>query len=91
MADFVHLACWGLTGVWSNTHGYPDTDYLVLNGARDEKGFRRFVREREVESAFWFRAYPGIAGENIQYNSAISAGLSQTLDASERARWLSLL
>ena len=91
MADFVHLAGWGLTGVWSNTHGYPDTDYLVLNGARDEKGFRRFVREREVESAFWFRAYPGIAGENIQDNSAIRAGLSQTLDASERARWLSLL
>lgn len=91
MADFVHLAGWGLTGVWSNTESYPDTDYLVLNGARDEQGFRRFVREREVETAFWFRAYPGVSGENIQDNSAIRAGLSRPLDQPQRAAWLSLL
>jgi hypothetical protein len=91
MADFVQLAGWGLTGVWSNTQDYPDTDYLVLNGARHERGFRRFVREREVETSFWFRAYPGIAGENIQDNSAIRAGLARPLDAGERAAWLTLL
>jgi hypothetical protein len=91
MADFVHLAGWGLTGVWSNTEGYPDTDYLVLNGARDERGFRRFVREREVEASFWFRAYPGITGENIQDHSAIRAGLLRPLAAGERADWLTLL
>jgi hypothetical protein len=64
---------------------------LVLNGARDEKGFRRFVREREVETEFWFRAYPGIAGENIQDNSVIREGLSRPLAAEERSKWLSLL
>jgi hypothetical protein len=91
MADFVHLAGWGLTGVWSNTEDYPDTDFLVLNGARHERGFRRFVREREVETSFWFRAYPGVAGENIQDNSAIRTGLGSELDTAARSIWLSLL
>jgi hypothetical protein len=91
MADFIDLAGWGLTGVWSNTEGYPATDFLVLNGARDEQGFRGFVRRREVATDFWYRGYAGISGENVQDNTKIRRGLSSALTVTERRAWLSLL
>jgi hypothetical protein len=90
MSDFIELAGWGLTGVWSNTVGFPPADWLVLNGARHEQGFRRFVRQHELETAFWYRRYPGSSCENIADASVLRSELRrERLSATEAAAWLS--
>ena len=90
MSDFIELAGWGLTGVWSHTLRYPPTDFLILNGARHEQWFRRFVREAEIEAPLFYRAYPGPSCEQLGDASSIRRGLRTARGAHEVKRWLSL-
>ncbi|TGQ73912.1 hypothetical protein EN850_34090, partial [Mesorhizobium sp. M8A.F.Ca.ET.207.01.1.1] len=43
LEDFIAKASEGLTGVWSNTVGYPRTRWLFLDGARDGDRFKRWA------------------------------------------------
>ncbi|RUU00480.1 cytochrome P450, partial [Mesorhizobium sp. USDA-HM6] len=58
LEDFIAKASEGLTGVWSNTEGYPRTRWLFLDGARDGDRFKRWARRQQVPTLFWYSAYP---------------------------------
>lgn len=90
MSDFISLAGWAMTGIWTNTVGFPPTDYLLLNGARHERAFRSFVREHEVETSFWFRAYPGFSNEHIADAVRIRATMQDPQTREDAASCLSL-
>jgi len=86
--DFVDLASWGLTPIWSNTIGFPKTRLLFAGGSRDRDAFKRFVRRSQVESLVWYPAYPNLTVDNVNRNSAIRNGLFRELDSDGQRRWL---
>jgi hypothetical protein len=77
LGDFVDKAAKGLTGVWSNTKGFPKTKGLVNLGATDEERFKSWTRDHQVTTQLWYSAYPELTVRNIQRNAKICTGLAQ--------------
>lgn len=89
LEDFIAKAAKGLTGVWSNTEGYPRTRWLFLDGARDGDRFKRWARRQQVPTLFWYSAYPEVNTQRIRTNSRIRRGICRATDGEARD-WLSL-
>ncbi|ESY03074.1 cytochrome P450 [Mesorhizobium sp. LNJC399B00] len=89
LEDFIAKASAGLTGVWSNTVGYPRTRWLFLDGARDGDRFKRWARRQQVPTLFWYSAYPQINTERIRINSRVRRGIASAV-GNEARDWLSL-
>ncbi|TGT60065.1 cytochrome P450 [Mesorhizobium sp. M00.F.Ca.ET.170.01.1.1] len=89
LEDFIAKASAGLTGVWSNTEGYPRTRWLFLDGARDGDRFKRWARRQQVPTLFWYSAYPHLNTARIRINSGIRRGLASAIGNQARD-WLSL-
>ena len=53
LEDFITKAHNGLTGVWSNTLGFPRTSNLIQFGARDGDRFKRWARRQMVPTGCW--------------------------------------
>src|SRR5215510_12284519 len=47
LEDFITKAANGLTGVWSNTVGFPKTENLFTNGAKDGERFKYWARRQQ--------------------------------------------
>ncbi|TIL69017.1 MAG: cytochrome, partial [Mesorhizobium sp.] len=89
LEDFIAKAASGLTGVWSNTEGYPRTRWLFLDGARDGDRFKRWARRQQVPTLFWYSAYRELNTAAIRINSRIRRGIASATD-NEARDWLSL-
>ncbi|RUU55683.1 cytochrome, partial [Mesorhizobium sp. M2C.T.Ca.TU.009.01.2.1] len=89
LEDFIAKASAGLTGVWSNTEGYPRTRWLFLDGARDGDRFKRWARRQQVPTLFWYSAYPHLNTARIRINSRIRRGIASAT-GNEARDWLSL-
>ncbi|MEW6634475.1 MAG: cytochrome P450 [Pseudomonadota bacterium] len=89
LEDFIAKAAAGLTGVWSNTEGYPRTQWLFLDGARDGDRFKRWARRQQVPTLFWYSAYPHLNTTRIRINSRIRRGIASAVGNQARD-WLSL-
>ena len=89
LEDFIAKASEGLTGVWSNTMGYPRTRWLFLDGARDGDRFKRWARRQQVPTLFWYSAYPHLNTVRIRINSRIRRGIASAT-GNEARDWLSL-
>ncbi len=90
MEDFITKASRGLTGVWSNTLGFPATHHLLFGGSEDGDRFKRWARRQQIPTLFWFSAYPDLACERIRVNAAIRDGLARARTESEAVAWRSL-
>ena len=90
LEDFITKAATGLTGVWSNTYGYPRTANLFFKGAVDGDRFKRWARRQQRPSYFWYCAYPNTTPHLIRQNAAIRYGLISASTENEAADWLSL-
>jgi cytochrome P450/deferrochelatase/peroxidase EfeB len=90
MEDFVTKASRGLTGVWSNTVGFPTTHHLLFGGSEDGDRFKRWARRQQIPTLFWFSAYPDLACERIRVHSAMRDGFARARTESEAAAWRSL-
>jgi deferrochelatase/peroxidase EfeB len=90
LEDFITKLHEGLTGVWSNTVGFPRTKNLIQLGATDGDRFKRFARHSMVPTRFWYSAYPDLTTDNIRANAEIRAGLSGVMTEDEAINWLSL-
>lgn len=89
LGDFVDKGTVGLTGVWSNTKGFPFTRFLLFKGARDEQRFKAWTRDHQIFTHVWYTAYPDLSIDNIHNNATIHTGLCQGVPESELADWLS--
>ncbi|CCV13685.1 cytochrome P450 [Mesorhizobium sp. STM 4661] len=89
LEDFIAKSAAGLTGVWSNTEGYPRTRWLFLDGARDGDRFKRWARRQQVPTLFWYSAYPALNTIRIRANSRIRRGIASATGNQARD-WLSL-
>jgi len=91
LGEFIDRAAVGLTGVWSNTEGFPPTTGLVKAGARHSIEFKAWVRKQQIETQVWFSAYKTISVENVNNNTSIRNGLTGQLTASGSRDWLQKL
>jgi deferrochelatase/peroxidase EfeB len=90
LEDFITKAHAGLTGVWSNTVGFPRAENLFQLGATDGDRFKRFARHSMVPTRFWYSAYPDITPATIRSNAVIRSGLSGAMTEDEAINWLAL-
>jgi cytochrome P450/deferrochelatase/peroxidase EfeB len=90
MEDFITKANRGLTGVWSNTVGFPVTHHLLFGGSEDGDRFKRWARRQQIPTLFWFSAYPDLACERVRVNAAMRDGLARARTESEAVAWRSL-
>jgi hypothetical protein len=91
MDDFIDKVAWGLNAVFSNGIGYPRTNWLVLDGARDELAFKNFLRLRQIPTQVWYSAYGNLTAMNIQNNAKLRAGLSGHMSPTDVEQWLACL
>lgn len=90
LEDFITRAHNGLTGVWSNSIGFPRTENLVGKGATDGERFKRYARRSMVPTGFWFSAYPSLTTATIRTNAQLRRGLSGAMTEDEAARFFAL-
>ena len=91
LGDFIDKAAIGLTGVWSNTVGFPPTEKLIFSGARNSGDFKAWVREKQLETQVWFSAYKTLSVQNINNNTQIRKGMLGEMNAEQSMAWLQKL
>jgi deferrochelatase/peroxidase EfeB len=90
LEDFTTRASNGLTGIWSNTIGFPRARNLFLDGATDGERFKRFARASMLPTRFWYSAYPHLTTAHIRANADLRRGLAAALTNDEAKDWLAL-
>jgi deferrochelatase/peroxidase EfeB len=91
LEDFITKASNGLTGIWSNTIGFPKTENLFSKGADDGERFKYWARRQQQPSRFWYSAYPRLTTARIRMNAAIRQGLATVSTEDEALAWLSFI
>jgi deferrochelatase/peroxidase EfeB len=90
LEDFITRAHTGLTGIWSNSIGFPKSENLVQKGATDGERFKRYARASMIPTRFWYSAYPTLTTTGIRTSTEIRRGLSGVMTEDEAIRWLAL-
>ncbi len=90
LEDFITKANFGLTGVWSNTIGFPKASNLVFDGASDGDRFKRWARRQQNPTWCWYSAYPDLTTPRIRTNAAIRQGIAGISTETEAKDWLAL-
>ena len=92
MDDFINKVAFGLNVVFSNGIGYPTTNWLVFDGAKDEQKFKYFIRRHELPTEVWYDGHTGLTNFDLKRNSLIRNGLEQPVMTNAQAvQWLQLL
>jgi hypothetical protein len=92
MDDFINKVAFGLNVVFSNGIGYPTTNWLILDGAKDEQKFKYFIRRHELPTEVWYNGHPGLTALDLQRNSLIRQGLENlAMSDAELQEWAQLL
>ena len=91
MDDFINKVAFGLNIVFSNGIGYPRTNWLILDGAKDEQKFKDFLRRHQMPTQVWYNAHPGLTALDRKRNALIRQGLEQSSMSDSAIReWLRL-
>jgi len=91
LGEFIERASRALTMIWSNTEGFPATIAWVLGGARDEAGFKRWVRAHQLPAPLWYSAYPELSAGEVLVNAELRELLARPLDETSARRVLEVL
>ena len=92
MDDFINKVAFGLNVVFSNGIGYPTTNWLFFQGAKDEQKFKYFIRRHELPTEVWYDGHSGLTNFDLKRNALIRSGLEQqSMTNAEAKQWLQLL
>jgi hypothetical protein len=92
MDDFINKVAFGLNVVFSNGIGYPTTNWLFFQGAKDEQRFKYFIRRHELPTEVWYDGHSGLTNFDLKRNSLIRSGLDKrAMTNAEAVQWLQLL
>ena len=92
MDDFINKVAFGLNVVFSNGIGYPRTNWLFFQGAKDEQKFKYFIRRHELPTEVWYNGHSGLTNFDLFRNARIRSGLEQqSMTNAEAGQWLELL
>jgi hypothetical protein len=91
MDDFINKVGWGLNLAFSNGIGYPATNWLVLDGSKDEQKFKYFLRRHQMPTQVWYDAHPGLSAFDLKRNMLIRRGIDRSaMSNGELAKWIAL-
>jgi hypothetical protein len=91
MDDFINKVGWGLNIVFSNGISYPTTNWLVLDGAKDEQKYKYVLRRHQLPTNVWYKAYPGLTVFDLKRNTLIRKGIDKaSISDSDLRQWLAL-
>jgi hypothetical protein len=91
MDDLINKVGWGLNLVFGNGIGYPKTNWLVLDGSKDEQKFKYFLRRHQLPTEVWYSAHPGLTAFDLKRNSLIRKGiLRDDMSDAELQQWVAL-
>jgi hypothetical protein len=88
LGEFVDRAAFGLSGVWSNTLGFPKTRKLIRAGAKDEEAFKQWTRRHQIETQAWWSGVPDSTVQNIRNDVWVRRNLSRRLGEEDIEEWL---
>jgi hypothetical protein len=92
MEDFINKVGWGLNLVFSNGVSYPTTNWLVLEGSKDEQKFKYVLRRHQMPTQVWYNAHPGLSAFDLKRNRMIRDGIERDhMSDVELQQWLGLL
>jgi hypothetical protein len=91
MDDFVDKIAWGLNAAFGSGYGFPNTNWLLFDGAKDEQAFKDFLRRHLVATRVWHSAYERLTNANIENNARIRAGLEGGAEPDEARQWAQAL
>jgi hypothetical protein len=92
MDDFINKVGFGLNVVFSNGIGYPTANWLVLDGCKDERKFKEYLRRHQLPTEVWYKAYPGLTAVDLERNLRIREGIdSNPMSEGEAREWIGLL
>ncbi len=92
MDDFINKVAFGLNVVFGNGIGYPTTNWLILDGAKDEQKFKYFIRRHELPTEVWYNGHPGLTALDLRRNTLIRQGLENpVMSDSQLRQWAQLL
>src|SRR5215471_519366 len=92
MDDFINKVGFGLNVVFSNGIGYPRANWLVLDGCKDERKFKEYLRRHQLPTEVWYKAYPGLTAVDLERNASIREGIdSNSMSEAEARGWIGLL
>jgi hypothetical protein len=92
MDDFINKVGFGLNLAFSHGIGYPRSDWLILNGCRDERKFKEVLRRHQMPTQVWYKAYPFLTAVDLERNARVRHGLeSSSMSDREARQWIGLL
>lgn len=91
MDDFINKVAWGLNIVFSNGVSYPTTNWLVLDGAKDEQKYKSVLRRHQLPTNVWYKAYPGLTVFDLKRNTLIRQGIEKSyMSGAGLRQWITL-
>ena len=90
LEDFITKGAAGLTSIWSNTLGFPRTQYLTKQGAKLSEPFKYWARRQQRPTPFWYVSYPNLTTNDIRRNANIREGFARINDVREADQWFSM-
>ena len=64
--EFIDHASEGLTSIWSNTIGFPRSEWLRYGGAANAQRFKLFARRSQWPTLYHYSAYPELTVDQIE-------------------------
>jgi hypothetical protein len=86
--DFINKVAFGLNLSFSNGLGYPQTNWLIFDGAHHEQDFKRYLFHHQIPTQVWYKAMPGLTTYDLARNSRIRQGLTANLTGSKLRAWI---
>lgn len=74
--EFIDQASSGLTGVWTNTIGFPRSQWLSGGGAELEQRFKIYARRSQLQTLYHYQAYPDLSVDQIESRFKLNRILS---------------
>jgi hypothetical protein len=91
MDDFINKVGWGLNLAFSNGTGYPATNWLVLDGSKDEQKFKYFLRRHQMPTQVWYDAHTGLSAFDLKRNMLIRRGIDCSfMSYADLQEWIAL-
>lgn len=86
LGDFVDNSGWGLNTIYGASKGYPKTLLVFLKGAYKIGEFMGWGRKTQVETQFWYSAYPWEGLQQIVSRSQLRTALFNKKNLSDKEK-----
>jgi hypothetical protein len=89
MDDFINKVGWGLNLAFASGIGYPRTNWLIKDGAKEEEKFKATNRRHQIATQVWYKAYPDLTAFDLARNARVREGFERRAMTDEQIRtWM---